>query len=183
MFRLSGCVFSPPLVLHPGNELPLLSGESRPDLRRGRERRRMLRSTRRLRSCLSRCLRRGASGQAEPVLTAIPPERLVGSFERRCGASARDPHAFDRVARPQPGCDLILALKKTGVRLAIWSLQRPIIELGILTHNLVIGFGGQKYSQTAHFFSSVARRCAENRCKPLQNLGTRCTCPRASETR
>ena len=67
--------------------------------------------------------------------------------------STRIPNALYRVASPQPRGDLLFALHETGVRLAIWSLRRPITELGILAHNVVIGFGGQKYSQPPHLFS------------------------------
>ena len=84
--------------------------------------------------------------------SAVPPERLIRAFEWGRGASTSVPNALDRVAGPQPRCDLLFALHKTGVRLALWSLSRPITDLGILAHKPVIGFGDPKYSQMRRFF-------------------------------
>jgi len=87
--------------------------------------------------------------------SAVPPERLIRALEWGRGASTSVPNALDRVASPQPRGDLLFALHETGVRLAIWSLRRPITDLGIFIHDPVIGFGGQKYVRPPHLFSRV----------------------------
>ena len=140
----------------------------------------MLRSTRRLRSCLRRCLRRGVSGHAEPVLTAISPERLVGSFERRCGASTRGPHALDRVARPQPGCDLVLSLKEAGVRFVTRRLCRCVVRARLWFHRPSYRFWGPKvFSDEAFFFDDRAERSW----KRLRSPGSRWSSLQRCESR
>ena len=95
----------------------------------------------------------GAPRYAETVLATVPPERRVGAWKRRLLPSIRLPNALHRVASPQPRCDLLFALHKICVRLALWSLRRPIIEFGkFLIHEPVIGFGDPKYSQMGRFF-------------------------------
>ena len=177
-----GSAFPSALVFRPRNELSRLARQPRPDLgsgpRCGRFRRRASGCGGRLRR---RCRARPAR-HAEAVHSAVPPERLIGAFERRRGASTRIPNALHRVASPQPRCDLLLALNKTGVRLALWSLRRPITDLGISVHNPVIGFGDPKYSQMGRFFSSDARFLAGICCSSLSVVGTPCTCASARST-
>jgi hypothetical protein len=140
------------LVFRLRNELSRLPLQPWPDLgsgpRCGRFRRRASRCGGRLRQ---RCRARPAR-HAQAVRSAVTPERRVGALKRRRLASIRLPNALHRVASPQPRCDLFFALHKICVRLALWSLRRPIIELGILAHNSVIGFGDPKYSQMGRFF-------------------------------
>ncbi len=160
------------LLLRPWNELSRLALEPWPDLgsgpRCGRFRRRASGCRGRLRR---RCRARPAR-HAEAMHSAVTPERLVGALKWRCHASTRIPNAFHRVASPQPRCDLLLALHKTGVRLALWSLRRPILELGIPAHKPVIGFGDPKYSQMGRLFSSDAKFFAGTCCNSLSVVGT-----------
>jgi hypothetical protein len=114
----------------------------------------------RLRRRLRRRGRRGASRYAKPVLAAVPPERLVRGFERWCGALARDPDAFDRVARPQPGCNLVLSLKKTGVWLVIRSVRWRVVWARLLRHRPTYRFWRPKvFSDGEFFFVGRAALC------------------------
>ena len=177
-----GSAFSPALVLCPRNELSRLARQPRPDLgsgpRCGRFRRRASGCGGQLRR---RCRARPAR-HAEAVHSAVTPERLVGALKWRCHASTRIPNALHRVASPQPRCDLLFALHKMGIRLAIWSLRRPITDLGIFAHNPVIGFEDSKYSQMERFFSSDARFFAGTCRNSLSVVGTPYTCVRVSNT-
>ena len=129
-----GFAFPSPSVLHPGDERTRLVGHPWPDLRRGPRRRRLLSG---IVGCQggAGCGRwRRPSRHAQAVLSAVSPERLVGGFERRRRTPAGDPDAFDGVARPQPGCDLVSSLNKTGVRLVIWIFRRVAVRAGLWWH-------------------------------------------------
>jgi hypothetical protein len=169
------------LLLRPWNELSRLALEPWPDLgtspRCGRFRGRPSGCGGRLR--LRRGCRARPARHAETVHSAVAPEGLVGGLKWRCPASTHVPNALHRVASPQPCCDLLFVLHKIWVRLAIWSLRRPIIDLGIPLHEAVIGFGGPKYSQIGRLFSSDAKFFAGTCCSSLSVVGTPCTCARA----
>jgi hypothetical protein len=177
-----GSAFSSALVLCPRNELSRLVRQSRPDLgsgpRCGRFRRRASGSRGRLRR---RCRAR-PSGHAETVHSAIPPKRRVRASEWRLPASARSPDSLYGIARPEPCGDLVFALEKGGVGL-VARRSRGRVIIGISSsHRRVIGFGGQNYSQTRHFFSSVLQPGAGIGCNSLHTFDTCCTCVRASNT-
>jgi len=122
------------LILPSGNELSRLPLEPRPNSGSGLGSRRRLPSISVSRGRLCRSRRARPSGDAKSMHSAVPPERLIRALEWGRGASTSVPNALDRVASPQPRRDLLLALHKTGVRLAIWSLHRPITDVGILAH-------------------------------------------------
>jgi len=76
---------------------------------------------------------------------------------------ARDPDAFDRVARPQPACNLVLSLKKTGVWLVVRSVRWRVVWARLLRHRPTYRFWRPKvFSADAFFF---AHRAAA---RPLQ---------------
>ena len=170
------------LLLRPWNELSRLARQPWPDLRSGPWSHRRLRSLTGSRGGLRRGCRARPSGDAKSVHSAVPPERLVRPLEWRRRASARSPGSLYGVARPQPCGDLVLALEKASVRLVARRFRGQVICGRSLSHIRVIGFGGQKYSWTTHFFSPLARRCAGTGCNSLSAVGTPCTCERTSTT-
>ena len=101
------------------------------------------------------------------MLSAVPPERLVRASKGRRRASARGPDAFDRIAGPKPPFDLVFAFQEAGVRFVPRRFRRLVIGVGFLAHTLVIGFGDQKYSQRANFFSPHGSARSEIGCNAL----------------
>ena len=100
--------------------------------------------------------------------SAVPPERRIRALEWGRGALTRLPNALDRVASPQPRCDLLFALHKTGIRLATRSLHRPTIELGILAHNRLSVLRTKSILESRAFFRRLhgdALRTAASHCK------------------
>jgi hypothetical protein len=70
---------------------------------------------------------------------------------------ARGPDAFDGVASPQPGCDLVLSPKKTGVRLVVRSVRRRVVWANLLRHRPYYRFWRPKvFSNEASFFARPA---------------------------
>jgi hypothetical protein len=170
------------LVLRPGNELPRLFRQARPDFGSGLSSRRRLGSMSGSRGGLRRSSRGRPSGDAKSVHSAVPPKRRVRAWEWRLRASARGPDPLYGIARPEPCGDLVFALEKGGVGLvARRSHGRVIIGISS-SHRRVIGFGGQNYSQTRHFVSSVLQPGAGIGCNSLHTFDTCCTCVRASNT-
>ena len=111
-----------------------------------------------LRRRLRRRVRRRPPRYTKPVLATVSPERLVRCVERRCGASARDPDAFDRVASPQPGCDLVLSLNNAGVRLVIGRVWWRVVRARLLRHRRGYRFWRPKVFSAVPFFSPSPRR-------------------------
>ena len=100
--------------------------------------------------------------------SAVPPERLIRALEWGLGVSTRLPNALDRVASPQPRCDLLFALHKTGIRLATRSLHRPIIELDCLAHTGLSVLRTKSILKRRTFFRQLhgdAPRTAASHCK------------------
>ena len=170
------------LVLRPGNELPRLFRQARPDLGSGPCCRRCLGGASVSGGRLRRRRRGRPSRHAEAVHSAIPPECLVRPLKWWRRASARGPDSFDGVASPQPGSDLVPALQKASVRLVARRFRGQVICGRSLSHRRVIGFGGQKYVRPVHFSSSVERSGAETCCNSLSSVDTLCTSVRTSTT-
>ena len=175
-----GSAFPSALVFRPRNELSRAARQPRPDFGSGLSSRRRLGSMSGSRGGLRRSSRGRPSGDAKSVHSAVPPERLVRPLEWRRRASARCPDSLYGVARPQPFGDFVLALEKASVRLVARRFRGQVICGRSLSHIGVIGFGGQKYSWTTHFFSPLARPCAGTGCNSLSAVGTPCTCERST---
>jgi hypothetical protein len=142
----------------------------------GATRRSNVRSPTRQYIAASSLVSRGQS-RVDGSIVPSPP-----SWEWRLRASARGPDPLYGIARPEPCGDLVFALEKGGVGLvARRSHGRVIIGISS-SHRRVIGFGGQNYSQTTHFFSSVLQPGAGIGCNSLHTFDTCCTCVRASNT-